>query len=460
MSAAPLPRASRALAWITACLLGFACARGLPERLDDCADAACQQRWALERWPKDPDAVIAALRDMNDPLAVTALARALTTAFPGETVRLCDALPPGPAQLDCRGRNQRPHLQELSVPPDGEVAVDPEESLHKLAPSGPFSSPWADLPADTTCPAEGRVCQTDAARAHASAGDSAAAAAACNAVLNPTWRAECYFQAAESGVSRGGAEGGAAVGLCLGASSFVGRCLTHVVRALGTAAPRAGAVDAAGWTRLIASVDAATASLAPVDPSLAESFRGQAWTYALRFSYAQDLTLTLAPLDLLPAEAAPHVRGAAAWRVWGLESGQSRDLAAWEARLAELMANRAPTPRPTRAPDVRTANRWKDLWRTTYQGEDALPRTFFLGAVYRATSADEAEDMLICLLEAAARGQPPGRELLNAALHAPRPLVRWTAARLLQGVDPASAATLSLPSETDPLVLARVKRQR
>ena len=154
------------------------------------------------------------------------------------------------------------------------------------------------------------------------------------------------------------------------------------------------------------------------------------------------------------------MRGAATWRLWSLEAGQTRDLAAWEARLATLLADRSTTPRPNRAPEVRQAGRWQDLWRTTYKGEAELPQTFFLGPVYRATAEDPAEDLLICLLEAAARGQPPGRSLLTEALAHDSPLVRWTAVRLIQAVDPNNAAIRSRPSETDPLVQARIKRIR
>ena len=53
--------ATRSLAgFLTAALLSVGCSRELPARLDDCRDAACQERWVLDRWPKEPDAVISA----------------------------------------------------------------------------------------------------------------------------------------------------------------------------------------------------------------------------------------------------------------------------------------------------------------------------------------------------------------------------------------------------------------
>lgn len=447
--------------WWWIATLAAACSRPAPERLTDCADSACQQAWVLERWPKDQDAVLNALHELDDPVAVVALSRTLTTAFPGTIQRLCDVLPPGPAQQDCRDRNMRPHLQDLTVPADGAVADDPEGEQHRLGPTVAVTSPWTAVAgAELSCGPLGRVCQATAALDRAADGDLAAAAAACNAISDRTWRAECYFQAAEAGVKGKGEQPGEAVGLCLGASTFAGRCLTHVLRELGTRAPRAGAADREGWDIIVKAQEASTRALSVQDPPLAASFRGQLWAYSARFSYAQDLTVTLAPLDLLPEEAAPHVRAAAAWRVWGLESGPPRDLAGWEARLAELAATRSSTPRPGRAPEVRHGSRWMDLWRTSYQGEDKLPRVFFLGPVYRASSADPSEDLLICLLEAAARGQPPGRTLLGEALDHPSALVRWTAVRLLQGVDPRNALLRERSKETDALVRARLDRRR
>ena len=66
----------------------------------------------------------------------------------------------------------------------------------------------------------------------------------------------------------------------------------------------------------------------------------------------------------------------------------------------------------------------------------------------------------MCVLESPARGQPTGGSLLTAVLVHDWPLVRWTAVRLIQAVDPNNAAIRSRPSETDPLVQARIKRIR
>ncbi len=433
-----------------------ACGPGLPRQFADCPDLECQQRWVSERWETDPEAVTLAIGAIPDVVTRIALVRQLTVAHPGEAIALCDLLSGTQEQQACLNRNRRPHLQDVKLTGSGNAATEEEEDDHGLQLTRPIPSPWADVQPDTVpCTVEARVCQTEEAQRRAAAGELERAAAACAALTEPTWKAECFFQAAESGAHNQSLVAGQAVGLCLGASSYAGRCLSHIVRQLGTFAPRASGAEKGRWPLLTEIITLGRAQLEAGDPTLAVAFEHQAWAYALRFAYVRDFTVTAVPLDHVPANAAPHVRAALAWRLWSLEGMQDRSLAEWQARLSAVLADRSPkAPREATGPS-RAQNHLRRLWTRVLPGEEKIPSVPYLGPNNRALHADPELDALICLLEAAAQGRPPGGSLLEQALGHPDATVRWTAARLLSAVNPRSPA-LRKHTDTDPLVSARL----
>lgn len=437
-------------------LLLSGCDQASPQEWSACADSACRQRWVSDHWEHDHKAVGEAIAGLPDPVERSALVRQLTLAHPGEAAPLCDLLVGPVEQQGCRDRNQRPHLKDIKVDKSSEAAPAQDEESTGLPLTGALPSPWTTLLPDTvSCSAEQRVCQADEARARAAAGRLEAAAAACLAIPDPQWQAECFFQAAEAAGHNPGRAGGEAVSLCLGSSSYTARCLSHLVRQLGTTAPPASSLDRGRWSALSEAITAGTAILAPANAELARAFEGQAWAYALRFAYVDEGQPDGAPLDALPEAAAPHVRAAVAWRMWSLNGQDGWDLATWKQKLAQALADRSAHPQPGGPAPPRTNARQRDLWQKRLPGEEALTAVPFLGPVQRALSTDPATDAEICLLENAARGRPLGAHLLEQALGEPDPLVRWTAARLLSAVAPKSPV-LAQHQDADPLVRGRL----
>lgn len=452
------PRASLLL-FLAACA-----GDGLPSSLRDCADTTCQARWVEQRWAEDPEEVAHALKELEDPVARTNLVRTLTTAHPGEATPLCDLLSPSSAQQDCRNRNRRPHLLPAgkgvpravsSTREPGESSAGPES--HGLAPLSALRSPWAETAPETvTCAVEARVCQSEAASTRAAAGDTAGAAAACNAVEASAWRDECFFQAGEQAARARAADN--AVALCMAAGSFVGRCLSHVVREVGALAPVASSGAPAAWTRLIAAIAASQAALSAEDPSLAARFADQAWAWGLRSAYVHAEVVNGAPLAALPAEALPHVRAAAAWRLLGLERDQGRTLAAWTARLAEALADR--TPRPATGPAKRqTVFTLRNLWTQLLPGEATLNAHFYMGPTRRAVAEEELADLAICLLEAAGHSEGPPMDLPAEGLRHADPVVRWTATRIIGTYIPSDPRLSPMASDPDRRVRERAAWQ-
>lgn len=433
------------------------CGESLPDRLDQCPDQACQQLWVESRWATDPEAVARAIGALPDPLARVALVRQLTDAHPGEAKPLCDLLPEGDPRQACHTRNMRPHLQQVEVRSTAKASTDQDSDGHGFRIQRAIPSPWERVsPQAADCAVEERSCQNEAARQRAARGDLEGAAASCAALSDATWRAECYFQAAEAASQQPGAAGGQAVSLCLGAASFAGRCLSHLVRNLGTQAPRAASGDTTRWQALVEAIAAGRETLADADADLAEQYEGQAWAYALRFAYSQESEVNAAPLDVLPEPAFPHVRAAMAWRLWSQEGLQERTLAAWETRIEEALADRAPrhSSRSSARRDLSPIVR--DYWARILPDERGLTRVPYLGPAERALAEDPLEDATICLVEAAARSQPPAKALLAEALSHKSSLVRWTAARLLSTVDPRNHALNR--GDADPMVRARLRQ--
>lgn len=447
-----LRRAARALG------LGLtlaACADRTPADFADCADLDCQRRWVTARWKEEPDSVAQAVKQIDDPLVRVALVRAVSDAFPATTKALCELLPGGPEREACEKQNQRPHLRQVQVSSTEWASTAQDTEVNSFALSRALPNPWREVaPEAAGCAAEDRACLDAAAKARAGSGDARGAAAACAAITSPLWRAECMFQAAETATDGTGAVSAQAGTLCLGASDLLGRCLEHVVKRTGQRAPRAGSsTDGERWARLAEAITGGAAALASTDADLALQLEDHGWAFALRVAYAQESAPNGAPLAVIPERASPHLRASLAWRLWALEGTQGRDLAAWQARLAEALADRSTYEAPRRPiPDLSqaVARLWEPL-----PGEEALPQIPWLGPARRTLGEDEPADLLICLLEAAARSEPLAEPLFAEALKHPSARVRWTAARLLSAVKPSSRVLVK--GDRDPLVRARLR---
>ena len=455
---------------LPAIALALACKTAPPERVRDCADAACRLAWADAAWTRDQADAIAQIRAMPDPLARSALVLSLSEQRPGQTGQLCLLLESGDTRVRCQALNNRPHLRGYQMEEDDGARSSREAKAPQRPGDGPLVIPGLEIddaalhlwdarpPAVAACETTLNQCQSAEALRRADAGDTDGAAAACLGIEAGTWREECFFSAAERAVENLPADrAGGAADLCRGAGSYASQCALHLVWRVGAHAPSAGSGADAAWTRVQTEITQVGLAFDRASAGLGGRWRDQAWANALRYAYEKELTLTGRPLAALPTEIAPYVRAGAAWRLWNLEGQQTRTLTAWTARLEELLASTAaPHPPPglsERRPNVLMRNYFNQI----LPEEQGLQVQTFLGGTRRAVSSDPSIDAAIVMLESFAQGRTDTTALLRQGLSHADPLVRWTAVRLLRARNPNKSEVGTLVADPDPAVRARAR---
>lgn len=364
-------------------------------------------------------------------------------------------------------RSDRPHLDEAARADVGGPRLDTRfgpgsvgEALAELD----AGTAWPSLDAHPTrCGATEVLqdCITRAAVQDASAGRHALAAERCAALDSATWRAECVFQAAESPLNqavRGGdlsvvlATVAPSAAMCVQAGRFGQDCLRHLSGELALLAPPGNSTDPDAWAPLAQAIDAYAVALAPLSGPLADAVRAQAWAVALWNSQQSTPQPTGAAAQALPPAAQPHLRAAVVARL--ASDGAFAGLPLEQRHALARAAMDAPPPagHPRSTPPV--DRRLTPLWARRLPGEEGLVPTPWLGEPMRATADDPDTDLLIVILEEAARAEPAELAVLVEGLHQPQALARWTAARLLGALQPEQPPPLA-PDEADPLVLAR-----
>jgi len=432
---------------------------GVPQDFRDCDDLDCRVQWSLARWPDDRPAVRAAVRGVADPTERMVLVESLTEAHPGETTELCRELPKGPVARRCDSLNARPHLWQIDIAAPESGGAGAGKLFRSLRLTEPLPSPWEGrAPRRGECGDVSRnTCQTEVAMRWAQEGRFLDAGQACLDIEVEKWRYECFFQAADASFRAERRVMSPTIELCLGTGPYIPRCLGHIAVTLAGDAPRADRSAEPAWRALNASAQelrAATKHLAPV---LAEPVVDRMWASALGRAYGSVPEVMGGPLNTLEPAAHPHLRAAAAWRLWQLEGGQTRDAAAWVVRVGEALAVRPEIvdSTPSKLPEVVPAT---DYWGEDLPGEEALPRIIYMADRLRAPHQSLEIDTLLCVLEAAARGEHDARPLFDEALGHPELVVRWTAARLLPALLPAPDLVARARADADPLVRQRAEQ--
>ena len=404
----------------------------------------------------EPDALAAALaaeargaqaaadhvNAIADPAEQVLVLNYLLQERPQSALAMCPLLASEKLQGTCRERAGRAHL--WTTPSALEVVEGAGASgppTHQLAPADSLRSRYEGVPADAgACTEEAArsTCATHAASEAAKAGDPSTAAARCAAVEAGPLRDECSFLASEALMRLlDPAQVAPAAELCLAAGGFRSRCFAHMVLnpTLGVAPADRPEVAAGSWASRRAVGEAIEAWWQERQPDSASIAHQRFWAGATFRAYARAETVTGDLLDLLPAAEHAHVRAAAAWKLLqGQDPGQ-HDLDAWVALLSEALAARSveaatgPRSGARQAPAAGTL----DLWPPSEPGEPGMTALVYLGNSRRVVSEDEASDLAICVLEAAARAEGSGgAELLRGASSHPSAEVAWTAKRLLR----------------------------
>lgn len=406
-----------------------------------CDDAACLAVQAVADWPADPAGVTQRVVAMKDQVARAAVVSKLGEAYPGQTMKLCDALPHGFSRDRCRRLNDRPHLAFRAGQHPGPVAVEPTSggapasmgatSSGQLGPKEHYL-PQARLPVGEATVEEGlcvgvpdpAACLEGQAVEAVARANPARANAICSLRPEERWADECRFNAAEEVIRIHHAPSyAAAAAMCGVATQFTEECWVHILTWLPRAipAPEAGPTpgkEAAGLA------DAVRAAWAGAGDGVADVHVDRFWALYFAQSYRQTPAPDGTPLADYPGAAAPHIRAAAAMRLreLGMLKGPlTEQLATFQEKLAHRSTGvGASRPRPPTLVFVK----FLDVPEAT------APTAFFLNSARRPTSANADADALLALVVSAAYSTPPDAALLAEAAQHPDPRVAEEAKRL------------------------------
>lgn len=412
-----------------------------------CEDAECLAGQAVEDWPGDPAGVTARVVAMNDQVARAVVVSKLGEAYPGQTMKLCDALPHGFSRDRCRRLNDRPHLAFRAGQHPAPTAVAPVSggapasmgatASGKLGPKEHYL-PLVRLPVGEATVEEGlcvgvpdpAACLEGQAVEAVARANPARANAICSLRTEQRWADECRFNAAEEVIRiHHGPSYAAAAAMCGVASEFTEECWVHILTWLPRAIPTPEAGPTPG-REAAGLADAVRVAWAGAGEGVADVHVDRFWALYFAQSYRQTPAPDGTPLGDYPEAAAPHIRAAAAMRLrelGALHGSLAQQLATFQEKLAHRSTGvAAARPKPPTLVFVK----YLDV------AEATAPTAFFLNSARRPTSADPDTDALLALVVSAAYSTPPDTALLAEAAQHSDPRVAEEAKRL-------SAALLS-----------------
>jgi hypothetical protein len=390
-----------------------------------CSDDACRLAHIDAAFEQDPTAVEAVVRATDDAIAAATWVEHLAASRPEQAREICDYLPPvSVGHQRCRRAYDRPHLFANAQPKKTESApvglIGPRSADLPRPQWG--EPPWMD-PFNASFDVAGGACWASHMGAH------------------PAY-SECLFRAAETH-ALGRQEGGVSKAYVLcAASQFAPMCFAHVLQFAAPPPPPADRPDPADVAKAVSVADELREVLA-AEPAVASAHLDRywaVWVYSA-FRIADSVTGDLMPM--LPAEAAPHVRAAAAMRFLARTGARTADFSQVVQGVHDRLRVRSGE---TQAADPKTplVNLRKERWLDVRALERDLPAAFLMGPGRRALAEDELIDLQIAVLEAAAQRDPtlPAAFFLSVVGGKDHELVRWTGARLGAQLDSAAAIGL------------------
>lgn len=416
------------------CLAALACGSGRDP--EDCTTLDCREQAVLRAWASEPGAGMVMVLQVEDPVEQLALVERLAHAIPGRLGPLCAQLPPGSAAAErCAQTASRPHLgRRDAVPPD--AAGPPLPGLEVALPRPPRPPGTLELGVCSGAPSRDSCLRRRAEKA-VRTGAIGDGIALCHADGDGLQADECVFRLAERMLQQPPERVPLAVvqDLCLQAGELAENCLGHVVLAAARSAPAADHTAAADWAPALAVRERLLASwAAPEAAAVRAELEDLFWAEATRHAVAGASQLTGAAAAVLPAGARPHLRCALAAAVLQ-EAEPGAALDALGARLDAVMTG-PPQPRTRQALPLRRAPLPAPVVADPPAGGLSPTRRHMMGLSRRWSVEDPAADGAVCLVEAAARLEPPRVEVVTAGLASPVGVVQATAARLAPAVSP------------------------
>lgn len=376
-----------------------------------CSQAPPPRDWVAE-FDRDPQAVIAAVASLSDPVQQEAVVITLCEAYPGYTAELCPALAPGAARERCERFNERPHLWSITTPADpGKGRLGLPETLMQR---------WADQAANSgTCGGGDHGCLEENAARFAARGELEAVASVCKAFGDTRLVNDCFFSASEQ-VPMGDRLYAQAMLLCAGSGMYAHECHGHVLLRLA-AEGRAG-VEAEA---LLAEEQRIRQFWDAHDAAFGTDAVDLYWSTIMARQLGTLQPFPQPVLTTLPDRLMPHLRSAVALRV--IE--EARPIAVAQSVFAGAPPSLRRAQLPPMMPEIR-------LWQTATPHPEIQSWIFFndVRGGRRPVHSDPDIDLHLAVMTAVAMKNPPRIDVLHALMEDERPVVQWGARSLLEEI--------------------------
>lgn len=367
----------------------------------------------------------------------------LVDADPEGAAPYCSLLPHSISRARCEVAGASEHL--WAPPKDLEAVTRAGRGLGRseLTASAVPMSDWAQVkmppPSGVADPQAQAWSQ---ARVMAETGTIEDVAQACAQLRGgERWRHDCFMQAAQLRLKRLGRAGvGESFALCGAAGVFRGACVTRLIDGLAAASPPADVGDPLTWAPVL--MRAHDLRALSDDAELHGELLDRFWSRVALHSVYAARGMSGDAMDVIPRAAHPHLRAALAHRVVG---SADQELSGRDAgRLIETVLDRriggdGGEVSGLALPEV------TDLWPSDGHGESHIAAVSYMGVSRRTVANDPETDLVLSVLEAAARSAPPKMALIRSAEQHADQRVRWTAARLIEQLGARALAVESPP---------------
>ena len=166
------------------------------------------------------------------------------------------------------------------------------------------------------------------------------------------------------------------------------------------------------------------------DKEKMQQLQERLWAESLGIAYSGATEITGNPLDSIPEEYHPHVRAAAAYRLFQSEESGQYSLAEWTDILDAKLKLRS-----RKKEKINQQRKFMAAPNFGTKEVSAEASILYLATSRRLFSPDTKTDISICLLEAEIRKPPVNEELIKEGLAHPALLVQQTAKRLLDTLE-------------------------